>query len=190
MISRAQTMDKYKLGMILFLTSEAIFFGLLIFSYVFYRNQFAETGATPEVLNVPLGAILAVILFSSSLTIWLSERRLRRGDHRGMRLWLLVTVALGAIFLAGQGYEFAQLIAEGVALDNGLFGSTFFTVTGFHGFHVFVGLVALGIILLLARDIRGPHSSALESASLYWHFVDGVWVVVFSVIYIWSALLV
>ncbi len=189
MIRNAQSADPNKVGMLVFLGSEAIFFALLIIAYVFYRGRFAPTGPTPAVLNVTLASVLAVLLLSSSVTIWLAERSLRRGDRRGMCLWLLITLALGSVFLIGQGVEFAQLFAEGIGISTGLFGTTFFTVTGFHGLHVFAGLVALAIILALARGMEGTHSSALETASLYWHFVDVVWVVVFSVIYVWSVML-
>lgn len=180
-------MEKNKLGMLLFLSGEAIFFGLLILAYVYYRGQWAATGGpTAEVLDVGLTSIFTVLLLSSSVTIWLSERSLRRGNHSGMRFWLLATVGLGAAFLLGQGFEYAQLIDEGINISTGLFGSTFYTLTGFHGFHVLVGLVILSILLGLARQLRGPHSVALETASLYWHFVDIVWIAVFSVVYLWA----
>ncbi len=187
MRSNVRSADANKVGMLVFLGSEAIFFALLIIAYVFYRGRFTLTGPTPEALNVALGSVLAVLLLSSSATIWFAEKSLQRGDGRRMRLWLLITVALGAVFLIGQGFEFAELFAEGIGISTGLFGTTFFTLTGFHGLHVFAGLVALAIILVLARGTEGTHSSALETASLYWHFVDVVWVVVFSVVYVWSA---
>ncbi len=187
-VPKSVVTDANKLGMLLFLSGEAVFFTLLIMAYIYYRGSFARTGPTPEELNVPLATVLAVLLLSSSVTIWISERQLQRGNHRGLRLWLLVTVLLGAVFLVGQGFEYAQLFAEGINISSGLFGTTFFTLTGFHGLHVFGGLVIFSIILALARDIRGTHSSALETASLYWHFVDLVWVAVFSVVYAWTAL--
>ncbi len=184
-----ETMDPHKLGMFLFLGGEVVFFGLLILAYVYYRGQWDEVGGpTAAVLDVPLTALFTTLLLASSLTIWLAERSLARGDRRMMQGWLFVTVALGAAFLAGQGFEWAELFAEGITISSGLFGTTFFTLTGFHGFHVFMGLVALAIILGLALrgDFQGPHSAALETTSLYWHFVDIVWIVVFSVIYLWT----
>ncbi len=188
-VARLETMDPNKLGMLLFLGGEVIFFGLLILAYVYYRGQWDATGGpTAAVLDVPLTALFTVLLLSSSLTISLSERSLARGDRRMMRVWLFATIALGAAFLVGQGFEWAGLFAEGITIRSGLFGTTFFTLTGFHGLHVLLGLVALGILfgLALAGWFRGPHSSALETTALYWHFVDLVWIVVFSVIYLWA----
>jgi heme/copper-type cytochrome/quinol oxidase subunit 3 len=104
-----------------------------------------------------------------------------------VRLWLLVTVVLGAVFLIGQGWEYLRLIGENVTISRNLFGSTFFTLTGFHGLHVFSGLVALAILCGLAAAgwFAGPHSIALETVGWYWHFVDVVWIVIFSIIYLW-----
>ena len=186
-----ETTDPNKLGMLLFLGGEVVFFGLLILAYVYYRGRWVGGNAGPtakEVLDIGPTTIFTVCLLASSATIWLSERSLARGSHNGMRLWLFVTVALGAIFLVGQSLEYKNLFDEGITIGSGLFGTTFFTLTGFHGFHVFMGLVALTILLGLALrgDFRGPHSSALETTSLYWHFVDLVWIVVFSVIYLWT----
>ena len=185
-----ETMDPHKLAMLLFLRGEVVFFGLLILAYVHYRGQWVggNAGPTAEVLDIGLTTIFTVCLLASSVTIWFSERSLARGSHAGMRLWLFITVALGAIFLVGQTFEYITLFGEGITISSGLFGTTFFTLTGFHGFHVFVGLVALAIILGLALrgDFQGPHSAALETTSLYWHFVDIVWIVVFSVIYLWT----
>jgi cytochrome c oxidase subunit III len=105
-----------------------------------------------------------------------------------MRLWLLGTAMLGMTFVGGQVFEFTTFFHEGLTIKTNLFGTTFFTLTGFHGFHVFIGLVMLTILfgLALRGAFRGPHSSALESISYYWHFVDLVWVVVFSVVYLWT----
>lgn len=181
--------DPNKVGMLLFLGGEVVFFGCLIVAFAYYRGQWVSTGGpTAAVLDIPLTAIFTVLLLSSSLTIWLSERGLRAGNLGQARLWLFATVALGLAFLVGQGYEWTSLFDEGITIRSGLFGTTFFTLTGFHGFHVLMGLVALIILasFLAAGRIRGPHSSALETVSLYWHFVDIVWIVVFSVIYLWQ----
>ncbi|MDQ3856505.1 MAG: heme-copper oxidase subunit III [Chloroflexota bacterium] len=181
-------MERNKLGMLLFLGGEAIFFSLLILAYAYYHHLFAATGPAATVLNARFAvtAFFTFLLLSSSLTIWLAERNLRRGRHASMRWWLLATVLLGATFLVGQGTEYRSLVREGITLRTGLFGTTFYTLTGFHGFHVFVGLVILSTLFGLARHLRGPHSVALETASLYWHFVDLVWIVVFSVVYVWA----
>jgi cytochrome c oxidase subunit 3 len=184
-----ENIDANRLGMFLFLIGEVVFFGSFIFAYAYFRGRQAETGPTAgEVLNVPLTAIFTVLLLSSSLTIWLAERNQRAGNRAGVVLWLVATIALGAAFLIGQGYEWNEFFKEGITIRTGLFGTTFFTLTGFHGFHVFGGLVLLTILLFssLAGWLRGRHSSALESISIYWHFVDVVWIAVFTVVYLWS----
>lgn len=185
------TMETNRLGMFMFLISEAVFFGLLILSFVYYRRIWygGQHGPTARVLNVPVTAIFTLFLLSSSGTVWLAERAIRAGNAAAMKLWLAATVALGAIFLVGQGIEYYKLIQEGITIRSGLFGSTFFTVTGFHGLHVFIGLIMLTVLLGLAMagDYAGStHSRALGAISLYWHFVDIVWVFVFSAIYLWA----
>jgi cytochrome c oxidase subunit 3/cytochrome o ubiquinol oxidase subunit 3 len=183
-----ERLDPNKVGMIIFLIGEVVFFGSFIFSYVYFRGRQADTGPTAEVLNVPLTALFTVLLLSSSVTIWLAERSQRAGNRGGVVLWLAVTIALGVAFLIGQAFEWGELFDEGITIRTGLFGTTFFTLTGFHGFHVFGGLVLLTILLWasVAGWLRHRHSSALESVSLYWHFVDVVWIAVFSVVYLWE----
>ena len=182
--------DRNKLGMWLFLGSEAVFFTLLILAYVFYRSRWVDgdNGPTADILPFGPTVFFSICLFASSATIWLAERSLRRGRHGGMRLWLGITILLGVVFLFGQAREYQNLFEENVTISTGLFGTTFFTLTGFHGLHVLVGLIALAIIWALSGGIRGPHSSALESTSVYWHFVDVVWIAVFSVVYLWGEL--
>lgn len=177
--------EQNKLAMLLFLASEAIFFLMLVLSYVYFR-------ASPDFEGVqrldPLKTgIFSLLLFSSSGTIWLAERSLHQQRHGRFCLWLFATITLGLIFLAGQGWEWYGLINEQITISHTLFGTTFFTLTGFHGLHVLVGLLLLSIVLLLGLmgDYKGTHSRAVESIALYWHFVDGVWVVLFVVIYLW-----
>lgn len=182
-------LDANKVGMLIFLIGEVVFFGSFIFSYGYYRGKQGLTGPTAgEVLDIPLTALFTVLLLSSSATIWLAERSHRAGNRSGVRLWLAATIALGAAFLAGQAFEWNKLFDEGVNIRSGLFGTTFFTLTGFHGFHVFGGLIMLSLLLWssLRGWLRAHHSSALETISLYWHFVDLVWIAVFSVIYLWE----
>lgn len=183
-----ERLDPNKVGMIIFLIGEVVFFGSFIFAYANYRGRQAATGPTADVLNIGLTGVFTVLLLSSSFTIWLAERNQRAGNRAGVALWLAATIALGAAFLVGQAFEWRELIDEGITIRSGLFGTTFFTLTGFHGFHVFGGLVLLSILLWssLAGWLRGRHSSALEAISLYWHFVDVVWIVVFSVVYLWE----
>jgi heme/copper-type cytochrome/quinol oxidase subunit 3 len=122
-------------------------------------------------------------LFASSATIHLAERRLDRGDRRGFNRWWLATIVLGAVFLVGQLTEYGRLFADGITIDRNLWTTTFFTLTGFHGLHVVVGLIALAALLAT----RFTHA-AVRAVAAYWHFVDGVWVVVFSLVYLWGRL--
>jgi heme/copper-type cytochrome/quinol oxidase subunit 3 len=180
-------MEKTKLGMITFLASEAFFFGALILAYIYY-NAGPITGPTAASSLDPLTAgIFTLCLIASSGTFWLAERNMAQRNQSGVRLWLLATVVLGLIFLLGQGREYLHLIGENVTISRNLFGTTFFTLTGFHGLHVFSGLVALAILsgLALAGAFRGPHSIAVETIGIYWHFVDVVWIIIFAIIYLW-----
>lgn len=184
-----ERVDPNKLGMYLFLAGEVVFFGSFIFAYGYFRGRQAETGPTgADVLNIPLTGVFTVLLLSSSFTIWMAERNQRAGNRGGVALWLAATIALGAGFLIGQGFEWFEFFGDDITVRSGLFGTTFFTLTGFHGFHVFGGLVMLALLLgaSLAGWLRDRHSSALETVSIYWHFVDIVWVAVFSVVYLWE----
>ena len=177
-------MEKNKLGIGTFIVSEANFFLMLILTYVYFHSRSSATA--DKYLEPAKIAINTFVLLSSSLTVWLAERNLKRGRHTGFCAWLFVTILLGAIFLFGQGIEWSSLIKKNVTISSGLFGTTFFTLTGFHGFHVFVGLIMLSILfgLGLAGDFKNRKSSAVESVSLYWHFVDVVWIVIFSIVYL------
>lgn len=182
------TMDRAKLGMLTFIASEAIFFLLLILAYVYYGSKTIDEN---KVLDVGKTAIFTVFLFASSGTIFLAERGLKKRNRTQLVLWLVVTIIFGAIFLVGQGMEYATLLGnEKLTPGSNLFGTTFFTLTGFHGLHVFIGLIMLTILagMAAAGNFKGPHSSAIETISYYWHFVDVVWVFVFSVVYIIPAL--
>jgi heme/copper-type cytochrome/quinol oxidase subunit 3 len=174
------------LGMYIFIASESFFFGGLLTGFVFYRTRDAG-GFGPHDLDFLRTALFSVALFASSATIVLAERRLHHGDLGGFRRWLLATIALGAIFIVGQSTEYATLYREGVTLSTNLFSSAFFTLTGFHGLHVVIGLIALGIVAGLAfggEFQNGRHAGAVQAVSWYWHFVDGVWVVVFTTVYV------
>jgi len=185
--------DKNLQGTALFLASEAVFFVLLILAFVYYHKNFfnASSGAPPNagrVLDPVRTGIYTICLLASSATIWWAGHSLKRGNQRMMRLSLFATVVLGAVFLYGQGREYQRLIGENVTISRNLFGSTFFTLTGFHGLHVFMGLVAIAILfgLALAGAFKKPHSVAIEAISLYWHFVDVVWIVIFATVYLWA----
>jgi heme/copper-type cytochrome/quinol oxidase subunit 3 len=135
--------NKSKLAMILLIIGEANFFALLVIAYIYYH---ALDPAGASALSIPTTFVYSICLFSSSATFWAGERSLQRQDYRRLILWLLATIALGATFLFGQGREYARLFASGVTISRSLFGTTFFTLTGFHGLHVFLGLCALATL--------------------------------------------
>ena len=181
-------MERNKMGMILFLLSEAMFLLLLILAYAFYHTSGELGKQVANALNVVKSALFSVALLSSSVTLWQADVCLKSGGRPQARLWLAVTILLGFIFLVGQGTEYAHLLREHVTISRNLFGTTFFTLTGFHGLHVAVGLALLLILLGLAAlgSEWEPTPPAMEAISLYWHFVDGVWVVIFAVVYLWG----
>jgi heme/copper-type cytochrome/quinol oxidase subunit 3 len=182
--------NKNRLGMGLFLASETIFFLILILSFIYFRGSWISgTGPNPaDNLDVPVTGLFSLALFSSSGTLWFAERSLKRGNQSRFRTGLLLTVLLGATFLIGQGLEYAHLFSKQVTISQNLFGTTFFTLTGLHGFHVFVGLVMLTILLglSLTGGTKVPRAGAVETIALYWHFVDLVWVFIFSIVYLWT----
>jgi cytochrome c oxidase subunit 3/cytochrome o ubiquinol oxidase subunit 3 len=183
------TLGTARWGMISFLFSEVAFFSTLIVTYLTYLGQ-NRVGPFPrEVLSLGLVAGTTACLLSSSVTIHFAEKALhggRGGQFQG--LWLL-TILLGAVFLAGTGYEWFDLIyKEHLTISRNLFGTTFYTLVGFHGLHVTMGLIALSIVFLLARRgaVTAHNSIAVEMVSWYWHFVDVVWIVVFLVVYVFG----
>ena len=179
--------DKTKVGVGLFLFSEAWFFLTLLIAYAFFQSLPANGPSAASSLNVMHTLVFSICLFLSSATIHLAVRSFRAGDRSGVSRWLALTVALGAIFLFGQTREYLGLFAHGVTISTNLFGSTFFTLTDFHGLHVLLGLVALGALLGIAMSGRlgAIKPSGFESVAMYWHFVDAVWVVIFTVVYLW-----
>lgn len=184
--------EKTKLLTGLLVFSEANFFLALIVTYVVYHGSagtgFATTGAPTAAssLDTVRAGFNTLLLLGSSITMGLAGKSLRREHRGGLVGWLLVTIGLGLGFLVAQGQEWLRLIQAGVTISRDLFGTTFFTLTGFHGLHVFMGLIALMIVcvLALAGDVSGRRTAAMEAVALYWHFVDAVWVVVFSVVYL------
>jgi cytochrome c oxidase subunit 3 len=185
-----ERLDPNHLGMLLFIMSEALFFVALIITYVVYRGQSTSGPTASTALDVRTAFIFTSFLIASSVSMGFATGRLRHNDIGGFRRWLVVTILLGAVFLGGQGSEYVRLYESGVTVSGNLWGSTFFTLTGFHALHVLIGLVALVSVGLAVRTgERHPRGgSAAEAVALYWHFVDGVWIVVFSVVYLWSAL--
>jgi len=175
-----------KLMMKLVVGSEAIFFIALIISYLFFWRTGHFQREVAEHLNIKLTGIFTLFLLSSSFTFWMAERSYKNQKDRSMKIWLLTTIVLGLVFLAGQGHEYYTLLQENLTISKSEFGSSFYTLTGFHGLHVFIGLIILTILLILAmRGIfRRNTSTVISTIGIYWHFVDAVWVVVFTVIYI------
>src|SRR6202007_2215258 len=172
-------------GMACLIIAESAIFTILVVSYLYYTGK-SLTGPTPrEVLETPI--FFTVCLLSSSLTIHLASRLLER-DKRGgfLALWFL-TIVLGALFMYGTAREWHRLIYEhGLTISNNLFGTTYYSLVGLHATHVTVGLLMLTIVLLfgLAGRVGREHSARIDVLSLYWHFVDAVWVVVFTVVYV------
>jgi cytochrome c oxidase subunit I len=179
------TPDKNKTGILTFILSEAGFFMTLILAYLFFYAH-PQSGPTPRELDVPRTLIFSVCLFASSFTFWRSEIAMSKRQRGSMLGWLGLTAALGSIFVVGQGTEYWKLFKTGVDVSTNLFSTTFFTLTGFHGLHVLLGLVALLIFFWLAwrGDFAAGREPAFESAGYYWHFVDVVWVFVLLTVYI------
>ncbi len=189
-MSQTTMPDKTKLGVGLFLLSEANFFLILLVAYVYFHSLPADGPSAASSLNPMRTLAFSICLFLSSATIHLAARSFRTGDRSGVSRWLALTVALGAIFLFGQTREYLGLLAHGVTISTNLFGSTFFTLTGFHGLHVLIGLCALGALLGIALSgrLNEVKPSGFEAVSMYWHFVDAVWVAIFTVVYLWPLL--
>jgi cytochrome c oxidase subunit 1 len=178
--------DHRKLAMWVFLGSECFFFGTLIATYLAYRGRSVVGPHPHEILNIPLTTLSTFDLLMSSLLMVLALAAAQRGDRRQTRLWLAGTVLFGVIFLGFQAYEFIEFVHHGLTLQTNLFGSTFFTLTGFHGGHVLIGVTWLTTLLVL--DLRGRLTVAdavkIEVAGLYWHFVDIVWIAIFTLVYL------
>jgi len=167
------------------IAAEVAIFTIFVVAYVFYIGK-SVTGPQPrDVLHLPI--FLTICLLSSSLTIHFAVRSLRSGRTVSFGLWWLLTIALGSIFLLGTLREWHQLIYnEGLTIQTNLFGTTYYSLVGLHAFHVTVGLLALTTVMVftLRGDVGRQHSERAEVLSMYWHFVDVVWVVVFTVVYI------
>jgi heme/copper-type cytochrome/quinol oxidase subunit 3 len=180
-----------KLLMWLFLGSDCLFFGSLISTYMIYRGKSLPGTPTPHgplgVFNIPYTSVSAFVLLMSSLAMVLALAAIQRGDKRRMRIWLLATAFLGMTFLGGQYYEFTGFVQDhGLTLSRNIFGTTFFVLTGFHGAHVTIGVIWLLSIFVLSFTgrIEQKNSLDVEIAGLYWHFVDIVWIIIFTLVYL------
>ncbi len=189
-------LDNRKLLMWLFLGSECLFFGSLIATYLLYRSRSVGPPfphdttyngvAYDGIYDIPFTSISSFVLLMSSVSMVLALAAIQRGDLRQLRIWLATTALLGMTFLAGQAFEFTEFHNEGLSLSTNLFGTTFFVLTGFHGAHVSVGVLILLSLFVMSVRGRLPQDKSLnvELAGLYWHFVDIVWIAIFTLVYL------
>jgi len=183
--------ENRKLGMWVFLSSEFLFFGALITNYLLYSNRGGFEGTYPsEIYDIPFTSVSSFVLLMSSLTMVLAHNALSRHDQNGARTWLFATAALGSVFLGGQVFEFYEFIdVYGMTLSTNPAASAFYVLTGFHGAHVAIGVIMLLSLWGISRRQSGlseKHGLNLELVGLYWHFVDIIWIVIFTVVYLLS----
>jgi cytochrome c oxidase subunit 3/cytochrome o ubiquinol oxidase subunit 3 len=167
--------DRVRLGMALFLLTDAIFFFFLILAFIYFRDASLHTAALT--LDLRVTATWTACLLTSSLSMWRAVASPRR-----RRLWLGVTITLGVVFFVGQGTEYLRILRDGIATTQGLFSTTFFTLAGVHGLHLLIGIVLLAILLMVGN------SAATGVIAMYWYFVGVVWIAIFSVVYLWTFL--
>ena len=195
-----------------FLGSECLLFGALISTYILYKERHKDwvvandidrdsalalgprelEGAGGEVIyahgvfDIPFTSASSFILLVSSLTMVLALSAIRRADYRNFKIWTLTTAAMGSVFIAGQVFEFTEFHGEGLGFTTNIFGSAFYTLTGFHGVHVSIGIVMLLTLLMMHSQgrLNADKSEAVEIVGLYWHFVDIVWILIFTVVYL------
>ena len=177
--------DRGRVAMLSLIGAEAAIFTIFVVAYIFYLGK-SLTGPMPkDVLRVPV--VYTICLLSSSLTMHFAAKHLRRGRVLTFKVLWIATIALGAAFLYGTGTEWYRLIyKEGFTISTNLFGTTYYSLVGLHGFHVVVGLLSLSIVMVftLLGSVRPEHAERIDVLSLYWHFVDVVWIVVFTVVYV------
>ena len=173
-----------------FLASECLFFGSLIATFLLFKDASVVGPYPHEVLNIPVTSTSTFVLLTSSLSMVLALAAVQRGDVVSGRVWLLATALLGATFLGFQVFEFNEFVNEGLTPSTNVFGASFFTLTGFHGAHVTVGVIWLMSLFFYSfkNGLPAEKSLDVEMAGLYWHFVDIVWIVIFTVVYLISSL--
>jgi len=181
-----------KLLMWAFLGSDCLLFGSLISTYMIYRGKSVTQPINPRhVFNIPYTSVSAFVLLMSSLAMVLALAAIQRGDVHRMRVWLVATACLGMVFLGGQFYEFTNFATvKGLTIGGNIFGTTFFVLTGFHGTHVTVGVIWLLSVVAASYQgrIKQQNSLDVEIAGLYWHFVDIVWIGIFTLVYLVPAM--
>jgi cytochrome c oxidase subunit 3 len=185
-------MSRGMAGMVFFIASEVMLFGGLFAGFFYVRSQATDWPPAGEhKLGVPLAVLLSAVLISSSVTAHFGFHALKtRGDVKTFRTMLIITIVLGTAFISGQIYEWLELMHEGLTADSSVYGSTFYVITGFHGAHVIAGLAMLVVVLTRAfwNDFTRTRHLFADTAILYWHFVDFVWIFVFSILYILAPL--
>ncbi|MFW2382066.1 MAG: cytochrome c oxidase subunit 3 [Acidimicrobiales bacterium] len=206
-------LSNMKLAMWLFLGSECLLFGALISTYLISKTRFIieltagnpdviagisdgendelvaemiETASVEPIFDIPFTSLSSFILLMSSLTMVLAHKAVSEGNYKNLRIWLSTTMLLGATFMAGQVYEFTTFFREGLTYDGTVFGTAFYTLTGFHGAHVTGGLIMLGSLVYLSfrGKMQQDRAETVELVGLYWHFVDIVWVLIFTIVYL------
>ncbi len=177
--------NKGKVGMFCLIIGESAIFAMFVIAYLFYTGKSAYGPQPKDVLELPIFSTIA--LLSSSVTIWLSEQAIEHGKVKKFSLWLGITILLGILFLVATGQEWYTLIyKDGLTLQTNLFGTTFYSLVGLHASHVIIGLILLGMLWVFSMrgHVTRAHSERIQTLALYWHFVDAVWVVVFTVVYV------
>ena len=178
--------DNRKLGMWLLIASECLLFGTLIGTYMIYRAGSVEGPDPADVLDIPITTISTFVLLMSSFSIVLALHNIQHGNQRAFRGWILVTAIGGLIFLGFQTYEFTEFVHAGLGLTTNVFGSSFFMLTGTHGTHVAVGVIWLFSLFFssLSGKLKEDAALKVDVMALYWHFVDVIWIVIFTVVYL------
>ncbi|HSJ23217.1 MAG TPA: cytochrome c oxidase subunit 3 [Longimicrobiales bacterium] len=179
-------LNTWKVGFWVFMGSETLFFGTLIGTYMVYRGTSVVGPYPQDILDIPLTTLSTFVLLMSSLAVVLALEFLQQGRRNLALFWTMMIIVLGCGFLGFQAYEFTHFYKEGLTLSTNMFGSTFFVLTGFHGAHVTVGVIWLLVLWFdMFRGHMGPQNALrLEIAGLYWHFVDIVWIVIFTLVYL------
>jgi heme/copper-type cytochrome/quinol oxidase subunit 3 len=179
-----------KLGMWVYLASDCLLFGGMISSYLIYKNRPGEIEGllggdmkVSEFFDIPFTSMTSFILLMSSLTMVLAVNSIARRDETRMRMWLVATAVLGSLFLGGQVYEFTEFVHHGLGFTTNVATSSFYALTGLHGAHVAIGVLMLMVTVMLSFR-RRIHPETVEVVGLYWHFVDIVWVLIFTIVYL------
>ena len=184
--STSTGLSNNKMAMWLFLGSECLLFGGLISTYMLYRGRITQGPRPSQIFDIPFTSVSSFVLLMSSLTMVLAVTSAQRKDNERTKLWLTITALLGATFVGGQVYEFTAFYNEGLGFTTNLFSSSFYTLTGFHGVHVTVGVIMLlSLRGIISKDKdTGDRPEVVELIGLYWHFVDIVWIIIFTLVYL------